>query len=820
MASIPAFGPWLKQRRISLDLSRAELANSVGCAVDTLRKLELEKRRPSKQLANRLADCLHLSPAERTVFLQQALRSCHTAEGQVSPAPISNEPSYRTTPRTNIPRSLSAFVGREVERAVLLDLLRQPHVQLVTLSGPPGVGKTRLSVEVATALVPDFPDGVFFVSLAALHDPRLVMPAIAQVLHVAEVGHRPLEVQLQDYLHDRHMLLVLDNFEQLVDAATSVAVLVQIAPRLTVLATSRMPLHIDGEQIYPVSPLPLPDSTSQLTLDLARQSPAINLFTLRTKAVKPDFALNEANMATVAAICARLDGLPLGIELAAARSTLFPPQALLARLDRRLPLLTQGSRNGPVQQQTLRAAIEWSYTLLTDAEQTLFAQLGVFAGSYTLHAVEQVCQAEDCDTQRQAGGNCIGPQAGSAITWNSDSVVDRVAALVDQSLVQQDGTDNESWLRMLETLREYALEQLAARGEMEILRRRHATYYLALAEQAALELNGPQQPVWLERLEREHDNLRTALAWALNNGMGDLAMRLGGALWRFWWIRGHLSEGRHWMEQVLIYSDTADTQVQARALNGLGVLAFTQGDHELAQRCVETSLSLYRTLGDEERIADALIILGIITTYYQRDYQRAQELLDESIRLSRRCRDTAKIVRATASLGFVQMAQRQYVEAQQCFAESLPYYREHGLISYTAVTLLWLGLIAVYQNEYGQAYTCFEESMRLNQQLGHTEGMLDCLQGLAHLVAAARPLCAARLLGAVEKSRERLQISKTGNEVLLSMENIAAAQAQMAPERWAAAWAEGCALTLEQAIAEALDASSTYKNVGAKVHTL
>src|SRR5918993_70569 len=485
------------------------------------------------------------------------------------------------THTNNLPLQATPLIGREREVEAVCGLLRSSQTRLLTLLGPGGTGKTRVGLQVAAQLVDDFEDGVFFVPIAAITDPALVAPTIARTLGLSE-GAQPPEELLEGYLRDRQTLLLLDNLEQVIEAAPVVERMLSSAANLKILATSRIPLGLYGEYEFPIPPLSLPDPESLPPLENLTEYEAVRLFVERARAVRPDFSLAEDNAQAVVEICGRLDSLPLAIELAAARIKLLPPQVLLDRLGNRLKILTGGARNLPERQRTLRNAIEWSYGLLDEGEKMLFARLGVFSGGATLEAMEAVCDAEgDLPTD----------------------VFDGASSLLDKSLLrQEEGAGGEPRFVMLETIHEFANVKLEGSGEAEAVRRAHAEYFLALAEEAEPMLWGAEDAAWLDRLEPEHDNVRAALAWAIERGEAELGLRLAGALRPFWYARGHFDEGKRWLEAVLA-KGREGTPVAARtkALEGLSWLADAQGDLDRAEAAAEEGLQLSTKAGIESK---------------------------------------------------------------------------------------------------------------------------------------------------------------------------------------------------------------------------
>ena len=500
----------------------------------------------------------------------------------------------------NLPLQPTPLVGREREVEEVAERIRSEEVRLLTLTGPAGTGKTRLALQAGGDLLEEFEDGVFFVALAAITDPELVPSTIAGPLGVKESAAQPLTETLKSFLQEKHLVLVLDNFEQVLEGARVVGELVSACPKLKVLVTSRTPLRLYGEQEYPVPPLALPDPKVLPPVKVLTQYEAVRLFVERAKAVKADFSVSNENAPALAEICARLDGLPLAIELAAARVRMLPPQKMLERLGDRLRLLKGGARDLPTRQQTLRGAIDWSYELLEEYEKTLFGRLSVFAGGRTLEAIETVCDPEgDLDA------------------------LEGIESLLEKSLLrQEEGPGGEPRYVMLEIVHEYAREKLEESGEAEEARRRHAEFFLGLAEETETEMRGPEQATWLDRLEAEHDNLRGALSWALERGGPELGLHLAVAFWWFWEARGYFDEGRRWLEQALAKGSRASS-ARAKALDGVGWLAFNLGDIDRAVAAAEEGLKLRAQVELEASAAASLLRILGIAAEIRGDYERA-----------------------------------------------------------------------------------------------------------------------------------------------------------------------------------------------------
>ena len=655
----------------------------------------------------------------------------------------------------------------------------------MTLTGPGGTGKTRLALEVAAGALARYPDGGYFVDLGLVLTADDVVPAIASVLGVRDNSGEALLATVSRSLAQRCLLLILDNCEQVLAAAPDVGALLARCPQLALLATSREPLHLRAERTFPVAPLPLPNVQRLPDLAALAQVPSVALFVERAQAADPAFALTETNGMAVAAICRRLDGLPLAIELAAARVRLLPPEALLTRLERSLPLLTSGARDAPARQRTLRDTIAWSYDLLPANDQVLVHRLSVFVGGWTLEAAEAVT--------------------------NPDGVLDVLEGLgdlVERSLVRRvDDGGGEPRFGMLETIREFGLERLAESGEAEVTWSSHAAWFMALAESVDPHMMGPGQESWLDRIETEHVNLRAALDWLERAGEPESFLRLAGALWFFWFVRGHYGEGRRWLERALTRGEMAPPAVRARAMSGLGFLLIFSGDAAGAEAPLAQSLTLARAADDPWETARALLCLGIGATY-QGDYDRGEAFGGEAFSLYRRLAETdvrarAWVGRALNNLGVAAYARGELALASARLEEALTWERQVGFTWYAGLTLVNLGNVARDRGEPGSALAYYGEAFALGTAHRDKRIIARALEGAAGLAAMrGQAERAGRLYGAAAALREEAGILVDAPSRPTWERGMAAARAALGEAAFAAALKVGRTLSPDQVRAE------------------
>lgn len=734
---------------------------------------------------------------------------------------------------SNLPAPSGVLIGREKELADTKQLLLRRDVRLVTITGPGGIGKSHLATEVAREIADHFSFGVYFIALAAVGDPSLIPSVIAQTIGVRESGGQPPVESLKEYLRNRlaaPMLLLIDNFEHLLASAPLLGELMALAPGLKLLVTSRAALRIRDENEFPLPPLALPDCKALPALEALSQYPAISLFVQRATAVKPDFALTEENASAVAEICARLDGLPLAIQLAAARIKLFSPPAMRSRLASRLQFLTTGARDLPARQQTLRQAIDWSYDLLSEPEQKLFRRLSTFVGGFTLEAAESVC-----DTKKDLGLDLL----------------DGVASMVDKSLVRQiEQVDKEPRFAMLETIREYGLEKLAASGEESPTRRAHAAYCVVLAEEGAAENADGELKEWLDRFETEHDNFRAALEWLTETHNAEWGLRLGTALFRFWEMREYLAEGRERLGKLLgLEKQAKPNNARMRTLFAAGVLAADQGDYAASEELLKENLEIARLLEDKRSIAVSLNALAVIARD-KGDLPASRALIEESLVLWKELCDRLAIARALSNLAAVVKSQADYTHSRALYEECLSIFRELGdrrgvawalnhqgdvlyeqgdlatarslyeqsISTFRELNDRWgiagsladLGNLTREQGDHAAAEALYRESLILFKDLGHKRGIARVLEAFASSAVARSELeRALKLAGIAAALRQTIGAPLTQAEQLKLEQSLEPARRGLTTTAGRTAWLEGWVMPVEVAIKDLLRPACT-----------
>ncbi len=801
------FGQLLRHQRLSAGLTQEELAERASLSTraisDLERGLKLMPRRETVELLARALD-LSVEELELTVSRRRGPRILKTSE--------------------QLPIPPTPLVGRDTELRQVAALLRRDDIRMVTVTGPPGIGKTRLALAVAETLRDRFADGVFFVSLAPLSDSTLVVPSLVQALGIQRTGSSTMEQRVADYLQLRHVLLLIDNFEHVLDAGPALARLLSVCPRLSLLVTSRAALNLQGEFRVELASLEFP-STGIVTSpdDLSRYS-AVTLFSNRAQMVNPSFRITPQNLPAVIAICQRLEGVPLAIELASARANVLSPISLLQRLDSRLELLTGGARDLPERHQTMRDAIAWSYDLLNDQERRLFRRLAIFVGTFSLEAAEFVAGSVDSDA-----GN----------------VLDGLTSLVGKNLVVAavDPTDDVRFV-MLETMKEFGLECLAETGELAGISILHCEYHVALAERGYPEQQGYEQIQWFQRLEQELDNFRAAARSIVERRDGERAVRLGLSLWRFW-DRSHILEGRRWLDAFLQLQSVAEhgsarcrltfaagrlayrqadfaaatsllleclaiarsegeDDFTGAALTQLGHIAYAQGNLDDAERHYADSLALRRQMDDDDRTI-AIPLRGLASVYRARgDYATARRLLIESLDHSRAAHDILRVSMIVAGLGMIALLEGNYEEAERFYDESLARSREVGERLGVASALIGLALTAVGRGDPMHARALLGESLNIARETGGRHLIAQSLEGFAAVLAASgQPHRSWRLAAAVAAYRERVSVPRDPSERALLALFLDRAAADLDPDESSALWAAGREMTLAQAFAEA-----------------
>ncbi len=782
-----SFGNWLKHRRKARDLTQAELAEQVGCSAAAIRKFEAEERRPSAQIAERLAEIFNIPSTEQPGFLRFARGEPRSAPKETEALPWQS--SARST-HSNLPAIVTPLIGREQEIARVREYLLSQNIRLVSLMGPPGIGKTRLSMEVARTLLAHFPDGVFFVALAPLDNPILIAVTMAQALGFVEVRNISTIEQLRDGIREKQMLLVLDNCEHLIEPVASLTSdLLATCPRLKILVTSRESLRISGEWLYPVPALDVPrlhvpEKDSSVDLETISNFPALTLFAERARAVRPDFVLNAENIQTVSAICSHLDGLPLAIELMAARMRLMTPQALLEHWNNQFVLAADGMRSSSIRQKTLYDAVAWSYNLLSEQEQRAFACLSVFSGGFTLMMAERIFSG----------------------TVTERSVPEHVASLLDKSLLQLDSfAQGGTYYTMLVTIQHFARNRLRDMGEEAEARNKHLAYFLDLTRNTDKELRGPNQLEWLYRLGVMRDNLRAALEWAIETQQTRLALQLVRKLDWFWFIRSDHNEGRGWLERVLKLPDTPlHHEAHAETLYDLAHHIWLQIGHREARPYAEQALSIARLHNDRHNTARALSILGLVLAD-EKKFTEAQSSLEESMALYQEVGDEWGYAHAMTCLGHVWQVKGDLETARSLREQALELFRKLGDQYFESASLSFLGMVQAMQGNADSGVVALQESLTLAQQLDSKYEIAMILWNFARVSQAkGNHSDTVHLYMAAKKAYDSIG-AWTKELELKFVEYLALCRAALSETVFATAVEQGRAMTIEQAIAYALE---------------
>jgi len=816
-----SFGEWLKRQRKASGLTQEQLAMQVGCSAIAIRKIEAEQRRPSAQIAERLAHIFNVSPDDQKHFLRFARGGLKSA-----PAESIKDAPWRATNapvRANLPATVTSLIGREKEIAEVREYLEREDIRLVTLVGPPGIGKTRLSLEAARASLSNFPDGVFFVALAPLNDPSLVAPAILQALGYVEAINQSASKQLMDGIGDNRILLVLDNCEHLIEEVAPLASeLLSACSRLNILVTSRESLRVPGEWLYPVPALDVPKERSLIDMETIPRFPALTLFAERARAVRPDFALDAGNVRAVASICAQLDGLPLAIELIATRIRLMSPQVLLERMTDQFVLSADGMRAVSARQKTLNNAIGWSYNLLPPEEQKFFAHLSVFSGGWTLESAQAICDGD--------------------VLSLTNSIM--MKSLIMANLV----SGHETRYRFHETICQYAREKLRTSGEMKMLCLRHLTFFAGMVAEAERSFKGSDQALWYNRLDNEQDNLRAALTWFEGIENAELRLRFAAGLWRYWKNRGHIREGRVHLKYILESlppGSPRQTSAYARALTASGSLAYYEGDMSYSEESRKEALAIFRNLDDKTGIADCLNGLGN-TAISQGNYDSSRGFYEESLMIRKELEDKWGVARLFGNLGLLAYFQTDYVQARSLHLESLTLFRELGDDEGVVNELVNLGDVFYCQGELSTASSFYEESAMIARKLNDQWGLAYAIKGMADVVfeqgdfstasslygecitvfqkgadyiglpfafeSIAALACAknkleaaARIFGVADAFRKSTNSPLPPPNYDTYQMNLSILRQRLDPGKFDFAWTEGRAMTLDEAVAYALE---------------
>ena len=780
------FGEQLRRYRHRAHLTQTELAERASLTASAISALERGARtRPFPHTIRQLADALGLAPEERVLFTTtqsgQPRRGQHDLGRERPPL----QPG-RPTPHP-------LLIGRSQDLERLRELLIQSDAsRLLTVTGMGGIGKTRVAFQLAAELSDAFPNGVWIVELAPIAEPSQVIAAVAAALGIHEGADVPLIDSVITFLRPLRGLLVLDNCEHHQDTcATLIERLLDSCPALRILATSRESFRLPTEQVWRLGPLSLPLLENDLAPTQLEQTASVQLFVQRAQAVDPHFHLTGENAAAVAQICVELDGIPLALELAAARVRVLSVEQIAGRLADTLAVLAGGNRLAPDRQQSVRAALNWSYELLSEPERLLLRRLAMFRGGCDLDAVEAVCTGDGLQ---------------------STAALDLLAQLVDKSLMQVERVGALARYRLLEPVRQYAAERLAVAGEHDTIAARHARAYLALAERAAPELRGPRQATWLEQLSHDQDNFREVFSWSCTHGDVDLGLRLGVALARFWISQGHLSEGRRWLATMLARgeAEAVSPSLRIKALLGAGEVAMWQAELVAAEAWLVEAVTLAREIGDRSAEADALACLGAVKRR-QNDFGGAFEVLEDSVRLGRDLGDQPLIAFALLNLGVTLLNAGRHLRSRELLTESLDLYQILGDIRYIAINRTMLGEVLHSLGEVHGAAPLYRDGLLDLLTLGDRPFIEVSLRHIALLLAPTRPVDAVMLLGAADRLREILGVQEHSAAIVVE---VALSEAESA-----AAAAAGRASTIEQAAAEALALLETFVGLPTAMRT-
>lgn len=793
MEARESIGYWVRRRRKALDMTQEELAQRVGCAVITLRKIEADARHPSRQMAERLAQCLLLSTEETPKFLDLITGKSPIYQSK----PISKLAGH--LPGSNLPVPATPLIGRSEELKAIINCLRRKEIRLHTLTGPVGVGKTRLAIEAGLNLQQEFRDGVYLVELASIQDPALVPTVTATVLGIHETNRQSLVGSISNYLTNKDILLIFDNFEHIHPAVDFLSELLRYAPGLHLLITSRAVLHLYGEHEFEVTPMRMP--TTDYPLEAA-QSPCVQLFCQRAQAAQANFRITPDLVPVVTEICRRLDGLPLAIELAAARIKYFSAKEMLLRLGQQPPTLAKGRSDHQLHDTVLENAIAWSYGLLPLAERTLLNRLAVFHGGFTLAAAETVCTFQLLVQT---------PTTGRETGQDSADILNSLVVLQDQSLLRRQivsPSEDESRYQLLEIIREYALKQLQTTGELELLQQRQADYFAGWMEHAGAYLYGPDQAVWLSRIEIEADNLRASLNWRLAASQIEKAADLACMLAVFWRRRGNFSEGIAWFEQILpqMTPGCVSDSLRAKTLQAAGSLAYRKGDWTNAHKHLNESMILFQSLGDKQGIARVLFDLGWIALD-QGNWLEATRFNKQSLALARKEDDHLGMYRALSNLGWTRLCTGEPDQAATLFTEAHKIARQAGHTKGMALSVTNLGWVALEKGKLTTAEVQVKEGLRLSQLLGEREVLAECLEILVIAALKRGQYRRATLLsGAAHTLWTALRIVRSPTQYSTSTHAAAVANLHqnLSDEDFSTTWKQGQDLGIAAVIAIAL----------------